>query len=280
MKSIISTILSLWLLVGGVNAQYCGDSGPTICTPTNLIQSGFSPVCDSFSPIINNHPIYAFLEFKIFDSVFLNGHKVKLHSLKFDSIKNLPSGLCWRTNDTTNIFLALQSGCINIVGTSSDNCGQYKLHIVVDVDTGAIATLNADSIALVYYLRMINCPGDTSGLPMDTTQTDANPFILNQHCDYSCLGGINEVQNELCHLSIAPNPVNMESVISFTSDIVRAIAITVNNCYGSMVYRKGIDVRAGQNSFLLDRSNLAAGVYFCTISYGGVRATIRFVVMD
>src|SRR5687768_3815517 len=96
-------LLIAFLLLTGINicsqAQSCGASGPPQCTPSGtLTQPGFSPSYDSLPPLINGIASNSVIQFKNFDTIMFAGNVVTVQSLRFDSIENLPPGLCWATN--------------------------------------------------------------------------------------------------------------------------------------------------------------------------------------
>ena len=121
-----------------------------------------------------------------------------VNSIKFDSIQNLPSGLCWSTNAIGDSFSSGQTGVIYISGTTNANSGQYKLNIKVDITINAIITLRNQDLEVLsaragqatrYFLRVKNptdnCPAiDTNAIgasssAISVTTLHNNPVICN-----------------------------------------------------------------------------------------------------
>jgi hypothetical protein len=170
------TLLSAAILaIHFLSAQYCGNSGPGICTPQTQTQPGLFPLSPEQPPFINGQVANTVIEFENFDTVYFDGSSFVLQTLTIDTISNLPNGLCWATNQASNTYNNQQVGCILLSGTTCAQPGQYKLNIVVTVNVGFTVTVNADVADLFYFLRVDNA-GETA-TPVDTTQTSSNPFI-------------------------------------------------------------------------------------------------------
>jgi hypothetical protein len=276
MKSLPLIFLLSFGLVADSFAQNCNDVSAT-CTAVNLSNQGFSPMPDSLAPLVWGVSSSLVIGFKNFDSVLLNGHRVVVHSLKFDTINIIATGLCWQSSQANNIFDSSQSGCFRIFGTSLSVFGQYKLHIVVDIDTGTHVIVNADKLGLHYYLRLIN--SCYSAPSVDTTQTDSNAIIPYAYID-SCIGGIIENRSSLSSISVSPNPFSNQTIVSFSSLSSGLISERITDLLGNCVYRKTIEVMAGQNSFSVERDNLAPGLYFYSISDGPSTFTARIVISE
>lgn len=179
MRSFIIT--TYILLIGNVVlAQYCGNSGSLVCNSTGTAQPGtFDPPYNAQPPLINGQLSTTVLQFTNFDTVYVSGGAYHVLSLKIDTLKNLPAGLCWATNKVNNTWTTLETGCIAISGTTCAPPGQYKLYLIFDITigpgSGITLTTNGDVFPLNYYLR-VNNSGDAT-VVVDTTQNSSNPFI-------------------------------------------------------------------------------------------------------
>ncbi len=181
MKTKILT-LALLLTTTFTFAQYCGHtgnpSGPSHCTPTGILTtSGFTPNED-IPCIIRGQSINLVIQFKNFDTLMVGGTLVTVNTLRFDSIGNLPSGLCWATNKSNNTFSNQEDGCIHISGVTYAQPGQYKLrlHAGIDVGLGFPITVDLDATGRKLYVRVVDqsfpfCP------EVDTSQTSTTPVI-------------------------------------------------------------------------------------------------------
>ena len=175
MKKLLVLFVTSLLTFGYSSAQYCGNSGPAVCTPSTTInQPGLSPQSGNLPALINGDNTATTIQFENFNTLVFAGQTITMQSLTLDTITNLPAGLCWATNKTDNTFGNQETGCILVSGTPCDSTGQYKLHIFVTANIGFAFPTNADVAGLHYYVRLVN-NGETAP-PVDTTQTEAHRF--------------------------------------------------------------------------------------------------------
>ena len=174
----IFTTLLLVAMVHLAQAQYCGNSGPSICTAgTNLTAAGFSPPADSCPCAIQGVPYNQVIQVKIPTTAVVNPYgTVTINWVKIDSINNLPCGLCWATENSTNQFNGGSQFCIRVTGTTYDNVGQFKLRIKVDANATAYgivteteSDLDASTVGLSYWARVVSPIGTCT--PLDTSSS-------------------------------------------------------------------------------------------------------------
>lgn len=266
------------------NAQYCGGSGPSVCTPLMLTKPGLSPVSDSLAPVLKHVPTVTTIEFQNYDTLTFSGALLTMDSLTIVSISNLPVGLCWATNKTSNTFGHMENGCIKVTGTTTSAPGQYKLNIIVKAYTslGLPITTSADAAGLHYYVR-VNCESSSPIVPVDTLQTSADSIILYSAAPYNqgpCTVGIPQIDQNIQSLSVYPNPFNSNATVSFSSIKAGMMTEKITSIIGNEVYSNQIDVKIGQNLHALNRNDLSAGVYFYTISDGVSTFTKRLVITE
>jgi hypothetical protein len=174
-----------------VTAQYCGNSGSQVCTPTgNLGQKYFTPsselMCINRSQQVNRVVQIAGLNLNRISS--LGG--IPARWVRIDSILNLPDGLCWSTSDALNMFDSITNGCLKISGITNAAPGQYKLKLMVTIktvvgsyigDLDGVSRILSGHKAEPVYLRLVDASGITCP-EVDTLQTDSNnylPFATN-----------------------------------------------------------------------------------------------------
>ncbi|MCW5908249.1 MAG: T9SS type A sorting domain-containing protein [Chitinophagales bacterium] len=280
MKKVIFTLFSATMLFVSVNAQYCGNSGPSICTPSGtLTQPGLSPTSDSLPSVVNGTQPNTVIQFKNFDTFNFGGQTVTVSSLRVDTLRNLPAGLCWATNKASNTWANQEDGCIKISGTVCDNPGQYKLKIIVTADIGVPIQTDADAAGLKYFVRVINS-GDAE-VAVDTNQTAAFAKPAGYSASATgCSVGILDNELTISTLNVVPNPFNNKAVVSFYSAKSGVMTERVTNMLGSEVYTRKLDVRAGDNTSSIERNNLPAGVYFYSVTDGKNVATKRIVISE
>ncbi|MFT5778868.1 MAG: hypothetical protein ACI837_001825 [Crocinitomicaceae bacterium] len=78
-------------------------------------------------------------------------------------------------------------------------------------------------------------------------------------------------------LSIAPNPVENNSVVSFIANSREVSSINITDVSGKRLISTEHDTYLGNNSINLNTSNLKQGVYFLTIQIGDKSDTIKFI---
>ena len=272
MKNITFTLFILVLLGNFSNAQYCGNSGPAICDSILLTEPGFSPPRDELPPLINGKDTTTVIYFQNYDKV-LNG-AVTVTSLRIDSIENLPPGVCWSTNIPNNTFGNKQNGCIKLTGIACAPPGQYKLRIIVSVNN-TLSYINAESQGLKYFVRLKN-EGDAD-TPLDTLQS---AFYGYGGTATNCVTSIQEQLNSVNAIRITPNPLNNKAQVSFFSSKSGVMTERLTNLLGSEVYRRQVEVKAGNNVSSLERNSLSPGVYFYSIGDGKNYTTKRLVISE
>jgi len=279
MKKVIFTFLSAAMMFAGANAQYCGNSGTSVCTPSgNLTKPGLSPDSDSLPSLINGTAPNTVIQFKNFDTIAFGGSTLTIQSLKVDTLDNLPTGLCWATNKANNTWNNQEDGCIKISGTVCSNPGQYKLRIIVTANVGVPITTNADATGLKYFVRVKNT-GDAD-VAVDTTQSVPFNKPTGYSATASCGSGIMESNLFENTLRVVPNPFTSKANVSFYSTKSGLMTERMTNMLGSEVISNKIEIRLGENTSTLDGSNLAPGVYFYSISDGKSVAMKRVVISE
>ena len=172
----LSIILFFVCIYRCVSAQYCGSPDTLGCNSLSIPDSvGLYPSPDSFPPLLNNFLTAATIQFRNFDTLLFGSQVLPVYSLTWDTIENLPPGLCWSTDKVNNTYGRGEGGCIHIRGLACGPTGQYKLSTLVTVDIGIPVETDGDPGGLGYKLRLEN-PGDAI-VPLDATQTDSMPFI-------------------------------------------------------------------------------------------------------
>lgn len=277
MKKIFTLAIALGLFAGA-NAQYCGSSSPSSpaqCTVSGtMTEPGLSPNSDSLPPVINGVEVMTTIQFKNFDTLTAFGQLLTIESLQIDSINNLPDGLCWATNKSDNTYSNQEEGCIQIHGTTCQPTGSYKLSIkvLVDVGFGAIP-YDADEVGLKYFVRVLN-NGDAVP-PVDTSQND--PFV--PYGPACIINSVNELST-VNTLNIVPNPFTNSAAVTFYSEKSSVMTERITNMLGAVVSKNTINVKAGENSSVINGTNFNAGVYFYSLTDGSKTITKRIVISE
>ena len=202
-------------------AQYCGNSGSGICSPSGTVMTpGFLPTAENLTPLLNGQSSATVLQFKNYDATTYSGFLVTVQNLRFDSINNLPQGLCWSTDKSNNTYNNQEDGCISIVGTTCSPPGVYKLNILMTVTVAGLGQVpvNAADLGLNYFLRVKNA-GDADVI-LDTLQTAAFAQPLGYSATANCnpqFGVSLGADKTVCGASVATlNPAVSNGVAPYT----------------------------------------------------------------
>ena len=285
MKKVIFTLFSICAMYANTNAQSCGTSSTTQCTPIGtMTKPGLSPTSSELPAIDNGVVSTTIIQFKNYDTTTYAplGILVTVQNLKIDSINNLPAGLCWATNKSNDTYANQEDGCIKIIGTTCADPGVYKLKIKVTatvVGLGAIP-VDAEDVGLRYFVRVKNC-GDAT-VALDSTQTVpfSKPagYSATQNC--VCSVGISDVASTINSLNVVPNPFSNRAVVHFFSEKATVVTERITNMIGSEVLNREIEVKVGENNFNIDGTTFAPGVYFYSIGTGKSLVTKRIVISE
>ena len=179
MKKVICLLIA-FATANALFAQYCGNSGPAICTPSGTVGQGmFTPSPQQLPPLISGQYSSTAIQLQMPDSIPAFGINNAYYTITIDSISNLPSGVCWATNKADNTFLPNEHGCLVLSGTPCGVNGQYKPKIHVTFTSPSFYLLisghDLDGFGYKYFLRVKNAADPTT--PIDTTQTSTNPIL-------------------------------------------------------------------------------------------------------
>ncbi len=122
--------LPILLVIFGTSATIA-----QVCSPVDTLSQPGSSVHEMKEKCITQAQSYeATLHFKTPDSLEFDSSSKAIDYLIIDSIRNLPCGISWATNNLhtsnpPNKFLPKEDACITIQGTTNDSTGIYKLGI-------------------------------------------------------------------------------------------------------------------------------------------------------
>jgi hypothetical protein len=278
MKKSIFTLLAVSLFTLGANAQYCGNSGPSACTPTG------GPAVGGFQdpneiPCIERGEAYSeSIQLSMFNQFNFQGQQ-SVDSIQIDAIGNLPCGICWATNKATNRFNADEDGCIILTGSTNDPAGQYKFSFTMTawINGGAqgitVPASLVNQTGIKYFIRVKNNGSSTCA------NVDTSSSATNLTASASCTVGINDVQT-IADLAINPNPMNSTAVVSFEAEQTATYVMTITDITGKTVLVTNIAANAGANTTTIQRNGLPTGMYFLSLSNGKSLTTKRFTIVE
>jgi hypothetical protein len=263
MKRIIFTLLALGSFIWA-NGQACGPSVSTTCTPSGTQTTyGFQDP-NSITCISQGATGGTSIQFKLYETFTAQGQTVSLDGLRFDSIENLPCGLCWKTNKPGNYFDANEEGCIYIYGTTNDAAGQYKLRLKLSAKVGGVFLPQVDAeVGNIRVWVRVQAQGGSCA-NVDTAANANNLATSGAVCQL----GITNTTLPVTDLLIVPNPISSNAQVTFVSEEAGNYTARLTDITGKEVMRREMEVRGGQNEMTIERGSLPQGVYFFTLSNG------------
>lgn len=156
-----------------------------------------------------------------------------LNKIVLLNVENLPPGLTWVSNSTTNTFFPGTYYCVLLSGTPQ-NVGTYPLKIRVGV-----------------YITFLGSPLYI-GENVDSTSLVIN---VSPATDIAILPA-NERK-----LHISPNPFKEDARFVFYSQEAKNIKLDIFNLAGQKISSAQYPVERGENELPVDMKNLAPGLY-------------------
>ncbi len=272
------SLIAALFTTNNVSAQACGNDGSSVCTPTGVQTPGFQD--QNTIPCAERQVAYdQNIQFTMFSQFNFQGQQ-SVDSIKFNSIGNLPCGLCWSLNQADRTYTGNENGCIRITGTTNDPAGQYKLALnliawINGLSTGIpVSSSLASQAGISLYLR-VKDNGSSNCANVDTSAGATNLTATT-----NCPVGIEDLNTAFTHLSITPNPVNSDAKLTFVAEKEAQFTMSVTDFRGAVVNRMELTSNTGVNEVMISRNNLSAGVYFISLSNGKQTVTKRFTVVD
>lgn len=278
MKRIIFTLLAIGTF-GWASAQQCGAGVAGNCVPSGTLATPGFQDWNTVDCIVRGVEGGTSIEFKNFTDFNSPVGPVTITRMRFDSIENLPCGLCWKTKGTLgntddNIFDADEDGCIYIYGNTNDVAGQYKLRIKLSADLGVgfLPQVDAEVGNIRMYVRVKDAGGACPDVDTSAASQTVNPA--------NCPVGIKDDLSAVNALQIVPNPITSVAEVSFVSSANGTFTTRLMDITGKEVARQEIEVTVGKNETTIQRNSLPAGVYFYTISDGTTTITRKVNISE
>ncbi len=206
-----------------------------------------------------------------------------------------------------SIFMDFKNGLF-VDGTACDaNAGngilKFKYNVIATtsgVTPKTIETTTANTIVNPTWFS--SQPNDslttTSGLlmiPYGSTNNYTNPdyrpvctnTLINGGADFTDgaflaggIIGINEIENNISHVLVYPNPGTNNVTVSINSHTNTKINMAVYNSIGQLIDDSylNINVEAGSNELQINTTQLTGGLYFINIQNGIKTETVKLVV--
>lgn len=126
-----------------------------------------------------------------------------------------------------------------------------------------------------YFSLPADMPSGDYALYLSTNGISSDPF--NFHYT-ACHNGITETMKNTDVLRAFPNPAHDKTTLVFAIGEAMGCSISLTDMYGRTVWHQNYEVVTGFNSYTVDLSTLAKGVYVASVEHGQQRQTIRLTV--
>jgi hypothetical protein len=283
MKRILLVILTISasLAFNSANAQNCGFVTPCLAGPGT--QVGF-PNPDSIPCIIQGQPYTYSIPFKMYDQfTFLGQHNID--SITFDTLFNLPCGMCYSLNKASATYDSAEIGCLRISGVTHDAVGQYSLNLAVTAylsgDNGVGEPINPPLVyasGIKIWLRVAAAGGSCDTVYTSQADSAAKDLTAQQGCPLNT--SVNEVAANVASVNIAPNPFNSSAQLSFTAEKNATYSVKITDITGKLVSVKQLQANPGVNTTDIERGNLSSGLYLLSLSDGVSSVTRKFTIVE
>jgi hypothetical protein len=276
----IYTLFIFCLSVFGAIAQSCGNDGSSVCTATGGPPGGGFWSMDSLPCAVRGTAYNGVVEFTMFNTFDFQGFQT-VDSIEFINMTNLPCGLCWAVNKTSRRYKAGELGCLKFSGTTNDASGQYKLEFGLkawinhETDTGKyIPPFLVDQTGIRFFVRVKDNAGSNC-TPVDTS-VNAN----NLTASATCPEGISQIDGVISSLTIAPSAFGDKAMVSFFAERSGSYDLKITDITGKMVSSKTLEIVRGNNSSVIERGSLLAGIYFLSLTDGRSAITRKFTIVN
>jgi len=179
------------------------------------------------------------------------GIEVTPESLTITEISGLPDGMTYACDPADCTYLPEVPGCASIYGIPTVS-GDFSLEI-----TGVASTLFGDTE--ITFPDATVAPGEYVFHVREEPSAVESPSAINA-------------------VAVAPNPFTDFTQINIQAETAGTYDFAVTDLLGRTVNRQTLDVRAGDNSFTFDGSDLTKGIYIYAISEGDKVTSGKLVI--
>lgn len=181
-----------------------------------------------------------------------------ISQVQIDSITGVPAGFTYSFNPTNGTFPGGSYGCAGFSGLAT--AGQE------------LGGPNSDGVypIIIYFTATV----DVFSTPTDFPATKTGYKVRIQAANsVTATSSINFAVSQN-----APNPSDKQADFNFTNPTNGSVQFTLYNILGETVKQNTISATKGDNHFVLNTSDLSAGVYLYTFRSGNATVTRRMTV--
>lgn len=257
-----SILLFFFLFTFSASAQYCGNSGPSVCNPVAAPDSTYRIWPTSYMHDCIVRDSFYSTSFTIYNKtdITFSGQTLSVNSIRIDTILNLPCGLCYSTNKVNNIVYHGDSMCVLISGTTHSMAGQYNATILATADLGVPIAINPTD------------PNDHNNplwLPLRIQDDQGNCPEVDTFSNGSFVNCNNVGIEEESITQVKASFVGDQLIIS---NAKISTQVEVFNLQGQLMFQTTVS-----DTYTKTLPNLQAGLYVVVLSNSAGRKTMRLV---
>jgi hypothetical protein len=222
-----------------------------VCTPQTVSAPGIFPdSATNFMPAFQGTPYSQLITVRVpADTTIIPGlPAVPIDKVVLTSLSGLPQGLSYACVPSNCEFPGGQTNCAIITGTTNDPVGDYPLNIVVTPHVGGSPVAPS---TLTYYKIVVNPPASIQ-------ETGGRVFSVQQNI---------------------PNPAYGKTRIDYLVPVSGEVQFRLINAIGNEVMFKRLNATSGENFIEINADQLAAGIYFYSITQGSRVMTKKLSVV-
>ena len=202
--------------------------------------------------------------------------------VRVNSIVHLASDILYVNLDDTVTIKIENLGNVNATNIPvyywlTDNVGTILTTPVVETYTavitpGQIATYNFATLFHPTQQVFNLCARTLYNYDMDTTNDKSCKSLI-------ALVGINEIDYDGFMLGQnIPNPANDNTLINYTIPSNGKVRFQIMSLVGQEMYAEETNAQSGTNQITVNTRNLAAGIYYYSVTYKGRRITKKMII--
>jgi len=264
-------------------AQYCGTSGPDICTTGGLSAPGITDYT-TFPCVHNNVPYTGTIQIYFPTNYVYASYNIIADSITLDSITNLPCGLCWQCNSPTFTYAGGGQACIQISGTANEKPGAYQLSMYGRVFTPfGVFPGTLDNIGFQFFLNVVGQNDTCAPINIQSLHTACATPSTDTACHFAILVN-SDLTNPACQFDSATLMITQPTgsgyqyefaILSVLSDSLFPFSYRVDSgTTSALIYNTDItafvsatDSSGCTSGAIIDISPLAGPVHAPTICY-------------
>lgn len=202
------------------------------------------------------------------DSLTFGASQVALEWVIVDSIQNLPEGLSFECDVVGCQFEPAVDGvpnsglgCVAVSGQTTAAPGSYSIIVYAQAKTG----ISPNAIPVTFPPDEDNVFGFPEG-----------EYLV--HVREGDGTQVEELSSRINTLHAYPNPFTNETAVTFTAESTGSVEFNVYDLSGKQVFSDEISMRAGENEYIFNGSQLSEGVYLYGLKGDRINVINKFTL--